>query len=141
MELINEMLTELVEISQDYNIGITDKVEANLKLELLRNRIEMVEINYSKQPLDRLDSRIQSTYNQLLFRTKYKAISGFNLLIEATSKKSYNAKLRFILKNKLFFSQLHRTLLRNVEAYVKKNDLKFYNPNTPFFYQGGNKND
>jgi hypothetical protein len=34
------MLTELVEISQDYNNGKISKVEANLKLELLLNRFK-----------------------------------------------------------------------------------------------------
>jgi hypothetical protein len=141
MEVINEMLTELVEISKEYNDGIIEKDELNLKLDLIKIRIESIEINYKKQPLDYLDDRVRASFNQLLFRTKFKSLSSIHLLKDTKNRKSYNAKLRFILKNKLFFNQLHRTLQRNIEAYVRKNDLMFYNPNTPTFRQRGNDNE
>jgi hypothetical protein len=141
MEVINGILTELVDISQEYNDGIIDKDELNLKLDLIKIRIESIEINYRKQPLDYLDDRIRLSFNQLLFRAKFKSLSSIQLLKDTKNRKSYNAKLRFILKNKLFFNQLHRTLQRNIEAYVKKNDLMYHNPNTPTFRQRGNDND
>jgi hypothetical protein len=51
MEVINELLKDLTEISQEYNDGIIDKDELDIKLGLLVNRIECVELNFNYQPM------------------------------------------------------------------------------------------
>jgi hypothetical protein len=124
MKLIEPMLEELKEISKDWNSEVITKDELNLKLDLLLLRIEFIEIDYSKSPLTRLDARIQDSFNQLLFRTKYKAKHCINLLKDTSNKKGYNARLRLIINNKLYFNPLYKTIKNSISGYIDRNKLR-----------------
>jgi hypothetical protein len=142
MKVINDIQSELVAISKDLNAGIIDKAEANLKLDLVIQSIESVELNLNYNPIKEIDTRIHQTFNQLLFRTKYRSVSAIQTLKTTTNRRSYNAKARHLLKQGLFFSHFHKTIKNNCEAWIRRNRLEYYNLHADVFTtKGGNDND
>lgn len=119
MKLIDELVNELIEYSQEWNEDEITKEELNCKLELLIKRLELVELNIYGNEFSSIAESIKQTFSQLHFKTRYKAISCIQLLINTPNKASYNAKLRWILKTKLYYKQLFKTLNNNIHAYME----------------------
>jgi hypothetical protein len=88
-----------------------------------------------------LDERIKASFKQLLFRSKHKAITCIQSLKDTNGKQSYNAKARLFLKKRLYFGHLNATIRKNCEAWIRRNDLHFYNLNKPTFKLGGTENE
>jgi hypothetical protein len=132
---INAICQELIQYSTEFFKDEITKDELNIKLDLLIGRIERIEINYS-QPLEIKNDRVLQSFQQLLFKSKFKAIESISGLKATSRKQSYTAKLNRILKNKLYFSSLQRTLQNTAKAYVLKNQLQYWNPNLQVFKLG-----
>jgi hypothetical protein len=138
---INSMLQELIDYSKDYNMDEISKEELNLKLDLLSERLQRVEINFNEQPMDILPKHVKNSFNALLFQSKYRTIESIQTLIESTDKRSYNVRVRQVLGHKLYFRSLYRTMWNNINAYVTRNGLQYWNTNMQIFVLGGNENE
>jgi hypothetical protein len=137
MIVINRLMDELTAISVDYNKGVITKQEKDIKLDLLINQLELVEVNLYQQPLDELPERVKDSYRQLAFRTRYKSIESIKQLKEANGKVSYNASLRQVLGNRMHFKSLYRTVRVNTQAYISRNQLQYYSLNMEVFVLKG----
>lgn len=133
MYLINEITQDLKDINQDWNTGIIGIETRNTKLDLLIQRMDLIEIDMSRQPLEVLPVNLQTSYKSLELKTCLKAIDCLQLLQRTKNKRSYNVKLRGMIKNKLYFLQLYKTVTRNRWAYADRNKLKYYNMNLQIF--------
>jgi hypothetical protein len=133
MIVVNRLMDQLTEISVDYNNGVISKQEKDIKLDLLINQLELVEVNLYQQPLDELPTRVKDSYRQLMFRTRYKSIEAIKQLKEANGKVSYNASLRQVLGNRMYFKSLYRTVRVNTQAYISRNQLQYYSLNMEVF--------
>ncbi|MFB5196153.1 hypothetical protein ACE198_14690 [Neobacillus sp. KR4-4] len=140
MNEINTICQELIDYSKEWYQDEITKDELNLKLDLLISRIERIEINY-RQPLDMASDKAKDTFNSLLAKTRYKAIISLNTLKATSKKQSYKAKVNFILKNKMFYGNLHRTMRNNIQGYLHRNQLQYWNPNLSIFKLGGMENE
>jgi hypothetical protein len=140
MNEINAICQELIDYSKDWYQDEITKDELNLKLDLLISRIERLEINY-RQPLDMASDKAKSTFDSLLSKTKYKAVSSIKVLKATSKKQSYKAKVNFLLKNKLYFGSFARTIQNNIQGYLHRNQLQYWNPNLSIFKLGGNVNE
>ncbi|WP_413299714.1 hypothetical protein AA0X95_16605 [Bacillus sp. 1P10SD] len=140
MNEINSICQELIDYSKEWYQEEITKEELNIKLELLINRIERIEINY-RQPLDLASDKAKDSLNSLLSKTRYKAIIGINNLIATTNKKAYTSKVNFLLKNKLYYGSLQRTMKNNIQGYIHRNQLHYWNPNVEIFKLRGNENE
>ncbi|MFJ7729279.1 hypothetical protein ACIQXV_24540 [Neobacillus sp. NPDC097160] len=140
MNEINALCHELILYSTEWYQDEISKEELNLKMDLLLSRIDKIEINY-RQPLDISSVKAKDSFNSLLVKTKYKATASINTLIATSNKKTYKAKVNFLLKNQLYFGSLHRTMRNNINAYVLRNQLSYWNPNVEIFKLGGNENE
>jgi hypothetical protein len=125
VKIINFVVDDLITISEEFNTGEITKEELDIKLELLIQNLEAITINFSEAPLKNIDKRIKDSFNQLLFKTKHKAISCIYLLISTKNKKSYNSKLRWMVTNKLYFNNLNMTLTKSIESYIHRNGLLY----------------
>ena len=123
MKLIDDMILELNDISQEWNCEEISSEVRNMKLELLISQVEQLEIQFSN-PLENLPPRVTNVFNQLLSRHKYKAIINLNQLKQATTKRHYNAIVRLLIQRKLYFPSLHRSFKRNIWAYAYANKMR-----------------
>lgn len=124
MKVIDELIKELVSISNEYNRD-NDKEIINLKLDLLIKRVENISLNMDEAPLKAIDSFIKGKFNQLLYKHKVKAIQGLVMLKEADSKRKYNHKARRLIDSKMYFPRLHKTMTKNIESYVHVNRWQY----------------
>ena len=124
MKVIDELIEELISISNEYNRD-NDKEIINLKLDLLINRVENISLNMDNAPLEALDGFVKAKFNQLLYKHKMKAIQGLEMLKEADSKRKYNHKARRLIDSKLYFPRLHATMNKNIESYTRVNRLQY----------------
>jgi len=122
MKLINELVQELIDISQDFQAD-NDLEARNLNLDLLIHQVENIQIDFSKHPLDNIPEEVKRVFNNLLKRHIYKAKCGLIALKDTTNKRKYNAVARTLVAKKLFFSALNRTMTRNIEGYADRNKL------------------
>lgn len=120
MKLIDETIIELIDISQEFNNDEISSEVRNMKLDLLINQVEQIQIQFHK-PLENLPSHVQNVYKQLLNRHKYKAVINLNELKQTGTKRQYNAIARLLIQRKLYFSSLHRSFKRNIWAYSNVN--------------------
>ncbi|AGK53178.1 hypothetical protein [Bacillus sp. 1NLA3E] len=142
MIVINKLMDELTDISIEFNKGTTTKAELLIQLDLVIGKIEGVQLNMNEAPLDRLPERVQQSFHQLLFSAKFKATEGIKgLAKDSQDKRSYNAQLRKLLGNRLYFRSLYKTMKLNSASYINRNQLTYYTPNTNIFILGGNDND
>lgn len=122
MMLIDELLQELTDISTEFNHE-NDAEIRNLKLDLLIQRVESIEVNMYEVPLESLDMKVKTVFNQLLLKHKVKAVTSLQSL-KLLNKRSYNRVVRNIISKRLFFSSLHITLTRSINGYKDKNKLQ-----------------
>lgn len=127
MKVINELIEELTNISNEYNRN-GDKEFVNLKLDLLIGRVKNIRLNMDEAPLKSLDGFVKAKFNQLLYKHKVKAIQGLETLKEADSKRKYNHKARRLIASKLYFPSLYRTMTKNIDSYVRVNRLYYVAP-------------
>ena len=127
MKVINELIEELISISNEYNCD-SDKELVNLKLDLIIGRVKNISLNMDEAPLKSLDGFVKAKFNQLLYKHKVKAIQGLETLKEADSKRKYNHKARKLIESKLYFPKLHRTMTKNIDSYVHVNRLYYVAP-------------
>jgi hypothetical protein len=125
MRLIEELIDELSLYSKAYNRNEIDKDTLNLKLQLLYKRVELIEINFSKQPLLTLPPSVQGVFRQLLFSAKYTSLSSIEDLIKANGKRDYNHKARLTIGNKLYFKSIGNTMKLNLKGYADRNQPKY----------------
>jgi hypothetical protein len=124
MKLIDEIIQELTDISIEWNKReITTEVR-NLRLDLLIQQLQQLDLNYNRRPLLYISKEAKQVFNQLLKRHIYKAVSSLDLLKETTNKKSYNSKARAIVSRKLFFHSLQKTMERNITGWIRRNDMQ-----------------
>ncbi|WP_226037889.1 hypothetical protein [Aquibacillus saliphilus] len=125
MKLIYELLEELTEVASDYNKDLIDKIELDLKLQLLMSKVDKIEINFYVSPLQKLvNKRHTNLFNQLLFKSKYNAKQSLIRLKEANNKCAFNTKLGLILANNLNFNYLYEILENSCRAYISRNHVK-----------------
>ncbi|MGE6488788.1 hypothetical protein [Paenisporosarcina sp. NPDC076898] len=122
MKLIDDMIQELTDISQEWNDDEISSEVRNMKLELLISQVEQIQIQFSN-PLENLPPHVTNVYNQLLNRHKYKAVISLNELKQATTKRQYNGIARLLIQRKLYFPSLHRSFKRNIAAYANANKM------------------
>lgn len=139
MQLINELIQELVHYSSEWNNNKISKDELNIKLDLISNRLKLIEIDFSNDPLYILDSHVMASFNQILYQTQYKAIQSLNTLKDTDDKRSYNASLRRLLESKFYFKSLNSTMQKNVHAYIKRNKLRYVSARIQVFILGEEK--
>jgi hypothetical protein len=132
MKLIDAILEELKVYAAEFAAGETSKEELNLKLDLLICRVERIEINYDNKL--RLQENI---FKQLLSQRKYKAIVALKELQKTDQKRIFNARVRQILKNKLYFLSLHYSLKNNIEKYQIRDGKQPINRNIQLFITEG----
>ncbi|MBN3553303.1 hypothetical protein JYA63_03430 [Fictibacillus nanhaiensis] len=124
MKLIDEIVHELTDISTEWNKReITTEVR-NLRIDLLIQQIQQLDLNYDRQPLLYISKEAKQVFNQLLKRYIHKAVGSLDLLKETTNKKSYNNKGSAIINRKLFFHSLHKTMERNIIGWIRRNDMQ-----------------
>ncbi|MDI2586611.1 hypothetical protein OR571_05550 [Psychrobacillus sp. NEAU-3TGS] len=116
MKLIEDMIQELTDTSQEWNNDEISFEVRNMKLDLLINQVEQLQIQFSN-PLENLPPDATNVYTQLLSRHKYKAIIRLNELKQASTKRQYNIIARSLIQRKLYFPSLHRSFKRNIWAY------------------------
>lgn len=134
MMLIEELLQELTDISTDFNTD-NDMEIRNLKLDLLIQRVESIELNMKDNPLEAADKKAKTTLNHLLLRYKLKAIISLKSLKEK-DKRSYNKIARNIISKKLFFTSLHTTITRSTRGYMDRNKLHHVQQQFQIFIEG-----
>lgn len=123
MKLIDDMIQELIDISNEWNNDEISTEVRNMKLELLINQVEQLQIQFSN-PLENLPPHVTNVLVQLLSRHKYKAIINLNQLKQADPKRQYNAIARLSIQRKLYFPSLHRSIKRNIWAYAFANKMR-----------------
>ncbi|MCP1146158.1 hypothetical protein [Lysinibacillus endophyticus] len=126
MMLIDELLQELADISTEFNHE-NDAEIRNLKLDLLIQRVESIEVNMSEAPLESLDIKVKKVFNQLLLKHKVKSVSSLQSL-KQMNKRSYNRVVRTLISKRLFFSGLNNTMTRSISSYKEKNKLQHIQP-------------
>jgi hypothetical protein len=114
---IESILQELRDLSNQYNKKEISKDELNISLDLLVKRLENVKINYSIRPLSFLSETVAKIFNQRLIQVRNKAIEAINMLKKTDNRKSYNAKVRYLIDRKLYFGQLHHQIVKNIMSY------------------------
>ncbi|MRH42119.1 hypothetical protein GH741_05445 [Aquibacillus halophilus] len=125
MQLIDELLDDLIEVASNYNNEFIDKIELDLKLQLLISKVDRIEINFKVTPLQKLVARRHTkSFNQLLYRSKYKATESLLKLKGASNKRLFNSKLDQILANSLEFNYLYNMLDASCNAYITRNQLE-----------------
>ncbi|WP_186578840.1 hypothetical protein [Aquibacillus kalidii] len=124
MKLINELLDELIELENEYYNGFIDKVELNLRLQLIISKIDKLAINYHVEPLRKLVRRKHTKpFNQLLFKAKYHAVQSLIKLIQTKNKRTFQAILGLIISNNLYFNTLYKLLNNSCKAYIVRNQI------------------
>lgn len=113
MKQIDEIIEKLRVYAGEFSASEIGKEEFNLKVDLLIRKVERIEINYDVTSFS-LQSNI---FNQLLFQCKYKAITALKELQQTGQKRIFNAKIRQVLANKLYFLSLHYSLTNNIDKY------------------------
>lgn len=122
MKLIDDIIQELIDISNEWNNDEISTEVRNMKLELLINQVEQLQIQLSN-PIENLPPHVTNVLNQLLSRHKYKAIYNLNQLKQADPKRQYNSMARLLIQRKLYFPSLHRSFKRNIWAYAFANKM------------------
>lgn len=116
MLLIEDLIHDLKTYAIERNNGMICKEEFNLNIDLLIERVKRIEINFE-------DTKIvnhHNTFNQLLFKAKFKAIESFQQLQKENHKRSINGRIRKMIAAKLYFKSIHRTLTKNIHAYRRQ---------------------
>ncbi|WP_066385488.1 hypothetical protein [Neobacillus mesonae] len=140
MKLIDELIQELIDISQEWNSSEISTDTRNLKLELLESQLEQLQIDFSIQPFKLVSYGNQGTFKQLLNQHVAKAKVGLNTLKSTDNKRKYNAAARHLISRKLYFSALNRSIQRSISAYEFVNKMQ---PASDYqiFILGGNSNE
>ncbi|MED4037045.1 hypothetical protein [Niallia taxi] len=122
MKFLNEMIEELIDISHEFSHGEITLDERNLKIDLLINQVEQLEINYVN-PIENLPMHVKSVYESLLSRHKYKAIVSLKTLKQVDNKRTYNATVRHLISKKLYFNAMLRSINRSIWGYSEVNKM------------------
>lgn len=140
MKLIEEIVEELKIVSTEYN-GEGDKEVINLKLDLLLQRIEKIELNIEGTPYKDAPDVSKKVLFKLLYQHKYKAMKGIQALKEADNKSKYNRIARTLIARKLYFPSLHRTMTVDIDNYVIVNQMIYLNELQIFIESKGVKHE
>jgi hypothetical protein len=124
MKLIDEFIQELTDISIEWNKREISTEVRNLRLDLLIQQVQQLDLNYDSRPLLYISKEAKQVLNQLMKRHIYKAVSSLDLLKEATNRQSYNNKARAIISRKLFFHSLQKAMQRNIAGWIRRNDMQ-----------------
>lgn len=129
MQYVNQVIDDLQKYSNQWmNDEITKQQLDQYLIELIA-RLNLIEINMSRSPLDNLEPRVVDTYRQLEARTRLKATHSLQLLQNTDDKNSYTRKLDWMIGCRLYYSQLNKKLDKNKASYIHRNQLKFWNDN------------
>ncbi|MFE4352458.1 hypothetical protein [Peribacillus butanolivorans] len=132
MRVIDEILDDLLAAIRDLNADNLSKKEFDLKIDLMIGRVNQVRINYEGVRIH----VFQRIFEQLLFQARYKAVEALKELREATHKKSFNNRVRGILRQKLHFLPLYKTVQSNMYGYRDRNGY-YLPPNIQVFVLEG----
>jgi hypothetical protein len=91
-----------------------------LKIDLMISQVERIEINF----IDTHIHTYQKIFNQLLFQRKYRAIEALRELQQMDRKQVFNARIRKIQNDKLYFYSIYRTINANMYGYQSKHYSK-----------------
>ncbi|MBM7570868.1 hypothetical protein [Aquibacillus albus] len=134
MEQIIQLLEELIDVTDGYQKDEIDQVEFHLKLQLLISKIDKIEINTAIYPFKKLVTRRHTKFfNQLLYKSKYKAIQALLKMRETSNKQLVQQRLQIILINKLYFHSLYEKLMNNCEVYMREYPLSYSLENMQVF--------
>ncbi|MCT2537486.1 hypothetical protein NC661_00845 [Aquibacillus koreensis] len=139
MKLIDELIQALIELVHDYNVGLIDQIELQLKLQYLISRIDKIEINYNVKPFKQLVNRKHTiTLDQLLYKAKYRAVQSILVLKNVRTKNALSHQLSVLIGKNLYFESLYRTLESCYYAYINMNHLDEFSKEVELFkYKDG----
>lgn len=139
--LVNELMDLLKDFSTDWNDGNIDTKERNVEIDALIDHVKNLEINFTQQPLNKLPNDIKYVFNNHLKRYKLRIALALTSLKEVNNRKSYNAKVRYLLNKQLYFKSLFNLLQRSIAGYDNRNKLYFSNNSIQIFILGSENNE